>query len=87
MGRVFILMLILTPSVALANAWKGIVYPNKDQLVVHVEIGHFKTLKECRSSIMGLLNSTKWTDPDYECGFKCAPVVGTEAYICEKTSR
>lgn len=85
--------IVLNASVVLvhfwADEWKGFVYPNASNLVIHVEIGKFDSLEECRSSAIGVLNAAGWGNVGaYECGKNCRPPTSEFApLICEETSK
>ena len=72
--------------------WQGYVYPNKNDLTKHIELGKFNSLEQCRNAAIDKL----WklgdrSKGDYECGLNCQPLKNyggaTDINICEKTER
>ena len=75
-----------------SQEWKGFVYPNKNDLTKHIELGTFDSLVKCRDSALNLMSKLgDRTKQDYECGLNCRPMKnydGTyDISICEKTER
>lgn len=56
---------------ALRDEWSGFVYPNKDDLSRHLEIGPYPTIDACRSASLRALSTTFTPPGDYECGLNC----------------
>lgn len=87
--------LITTVVVAFAvsgcfkEEWEGFIYPNKNNLSEHINIGTYKSLEECRASAINALNKISSVSAgDYECGLNCkskSSMVGIK--ICERTER
>ncbi len=47
-------------------------YPNKNNLASHVNIGEFNSLKSCRDAALASLASMRGESAgDYECGLNC----------------
>ena len=70
------------------DSWEGFVYPNRNDLTQHVEIGSFETLEQCRSAALNRMSVNGWTNVgDYECGLNCKPWEGTDMKICKETKR
>jgi len=71
--------------------WRGFVYPNKNDLGRHIELGKFDSLEKCRNAAVGkLVKLGDRSKGDYECGLNCRPVRnydGSTDNICEKTER
>ncbi len=68
--------------------WEGIVFHDKDKLLMYSTIGPFKTFEECRDASMEKLESLKALDKGYyECGKNCK--AGTSSYNrgCEDSTR
>lgn len=72
--------------------WRGFVYPNKNDLSKHIELGKFDSLERCRNAAIDKL----WglgdrSNGDYECGLNCRPLKNPDGSIdiniCEKTER
>lgn len=79
-----IVILILSSC---SEEWHGFVYPNKNDLSNHVDIGIYKSLKECRDSALNTLNKISQVSiGDYECGLNCKSSSG-DFRICDKTER
>jgi len=68
---------------------EGFVYPNKNNLSEHMNIGSYKSLDKCRASAIDALNKiSSLSAGDYECGLNCesrSRVGGIE--VCERTER
>jgi hypothetical protein len=64
--------------------WTGFVYPNKNDLTEHRNIGTFSSLEQCRDSALSRMSSSNWFNGDYECGLNCE----NSSYggmLCDKT--
>ena len=72
-----------------SDSWEGFVYPNKNNLTHHRNLGKFKSLEECRAAARGVLAELKALDRgDYECGKNCddgSRMGGIK--VCEETLR
>jgi hypothetical protein len=56
------------------DRWAGFVYPDRNNLAVHRELGEFKTLEACRdASRLYLADIGSQATGDYECGKNCRP--------------
>ena len=73
----------------LKEEWEGFVYPNKNNLSEHINIGSYGTLEECRASAINALNKvSSASSGDYECGLNCESRSGIGGIkVCEKTER
>lgn len=64
-------------------------YPNKNDLTQHRNLGAFRTLEECRAAARGFLSELNALDRgDYECGKNCddgSRLRGIK--VCEETLR
>ena len=69
--------------------WSGFVYPDKENLFNHLELGKFETLDQCRAAAWDLIDRSGWpTVADYECGLNCKPIEGYDVLkVCEETLR
>lgn len=65
--------------------WTGFVYPDKNNLQVHREIGTYSSLEQCRDVAHDTIHNAKWNNADYECGLNCDR--SSLPMICEKTER
>jgi len=85
----FTIVSSLILSGCLKDEWEGFVYPNKNNLSEHINIGSYDSLEECRTSAINALNRISSVhDGDYECGLNCKSKNGLEGIkICEETSR
>ena len=67
--------------------WEGFVYPNKNDLTVHRNIGIYESLESCRSAAWNMLSEISSIERgDYECGLNCeyrSDMGGIK--VCEKT--
>ena len=66
--------------------WSGFVYPNKNNLSDHRNIGTYSSLEQCRDAALSLMSSSNWFNGDYECGLNCK----SSSYgvmVCDKTLR
>lgn len=75
-----------------SQEWKGFVYPNKNDLTKHIELGTFDSLEKCRNSAINLMSKLgDRSKQDYECGLNCRPMKNldgtSDMNICEKTER
>ena len=84
-----VIILSLAISGCFKEEWEGFVYPNKNNLSEHINIGSYKTLEECRASAINVLNKTSSVAAgDYECGLNCESESGISGFkVCEKTER
>ena len=67
------------------DQWKGFVYPSKNNLSNHREIGIYTSLEQCRSASLSVIRNANWSNADYECGLNCNQEGGLN--ICKKTER
>lgn len=69
--------------------WEGFVYPNKNDLTVHRNIGVHNSLEGCRSAALNMLSQISSIEKgDYECGLNCESRSGMGGIkVCEKTVR
>jgi len=68
------------------DEWTGFVYPDRNNLTQHIEIGTFKKLEECRNVAILTMQNNGWaTKGDFECGLNCNS--STMPMICKETSR
>ena len=83
------LLVVLIFSGCFKEEWEGFVYPNKNDLTVHKNIGVFKTLEQCRSASFNMLSRLNASESgDYECGLNCEWGAGIGSIkICKKTER
>ncbi len=68
--------------------WEGIVFPNKNKMLMFSSNGPFETLDECKNASMEKLESKNALDTGfYECGKNCK--AGSSSYNrgCEDTER
>ena len=69
-----ILLLILLSALAgcSGDEWLGFAFPDKGKMLIHHEVGRFKTMQECNVASMSLLESENALDSGYyECGKNC----------------
>ena len=71
------------------DEWEGFVYPNKDNLTIHRNIGVYESLESCRSAAWDMLSQISSIERgDYECGLNCEHRSGMGGLkVCEKTER
>ena len=69
--------------------WSGFVYPDKENLSNHLELGDFETLDQCRAAARELIDVSGWPSvADYECSLNCKPMKGYDLLqMCEETLR
>lgn len=84
-----IVIAALAMSGCFKDEWSGFVYPNKNDLTEHINIGTYKSLEECRASAVSALNKiSPISVGDYECGLNCESRSGMgDVKVCEKTER
>jgi len=82
---------IAISSVSCSNSddWEGFVYPNRDNLNIHTNIGSYTSLENCRSAALSTLARISSIEKgDYECGLNCEVREGMGGIkVCEKTER
>lgn len=85
----FTIVSSLILSGCLKDEWEGFVYPNKNNLSEHINIGSYDSLEECRASAINVLNKISSSSlGDYECGLNCKSKSGMDGIkVCEETSR
>ena len=74
------------------NDWTGHVYPDRSNLLRQEALGNFDSLEACREAAVARLREIGAdSSGDYECGFKCRPLLpelGAESVlVCETTER
>lgn len=84
-----VVVVALVVSGCFKEEWEGFVYPNKNNLSEHINIGSYKSLEECRASALNALNKiSSVSEGDYECGLNCESRSGMGGIkVCEKTER
>lgn len=84
-----VIALSLAVSGCFKEEWEGFVYPNKNDLAEHINIGSYKSLEECRASAINALNKVSSVSAgDYECGLNCESKSGMGGIkVCENTER
>ena len=61
--------LALVAIAGCSDSWEGFVYPNRNDLTRHRNLGKFESLEACRVSALGFLAEIKALDSgDYEFG-------------------
>lgn len=82
-----ILLLLLALAGCSDDEWHGFAFPDKGNLLIHRDVGKFKTKQECDEASMDVLKSLNALDEGYyECGKNCK----TESYYsrdCEELIR
>ena len=83
------IVVALAVSGCFKEEWEGFVYPNKNDLTEHINIGTYKSLEECRASAVRALNKiSSLTAGDYECGLNCESNSDFgDIKVCEKSER
>ena len=71
------------------DEWEGFVYPDKNNLTIHKNIGVFDSLENCRAEALNTLSQISSIQRgDYECGLNCqARNEHGGIKVCEKTVR
>ncbi len=84
-----VVVVALAVSGCFKEEWEGFVYPNKNNLSEHINIGSYKSLEERRASAINALNKiSSMSAGDYECGLNCESRSGMDGIkVCEKTER
>tara|TARA_B100002003_G_scaffold8397_1_gene7413 strand:- start:476 stop:754 length:279 start_codon:yes stop_codon:yes gene_type:complete len=84
---ILLLVVVLSLSGCFHEKWEGFVYPNKNDLTAHINIGIYETLDQCRTaSLQTLSRLHAIKSGDYECGLNCKWGAGIGSIkICEKT--
>jgi hypothetical protein len=85
----WLITLVLLLSSCFEEEWEGFVYPNKNDLTVHRNIGVYESLESCRAAALNTLTHISTIEKgDYECGLNCenrSDMGGIK--VCEKTER
>ena len=87
------LLLLISSVVMLSSCfkeeWEGFVYPDKNNLTVHRNIGVYESLESCRAAALNALSQISAIEKgDYECGLNCenrSDMGGIK--VCERTER
>ena len=67
-----LLVLLLALAGCSGDEWLGFAFPDKENLLVHREVGRFETQQECDEASMSILESLNALDNGYyECGKNC----------------
>ena len=62
----------LATSGCVRETWHGFIYPDKNNLTDHRNLGTYESLEECRTSALrALKNFSSVSAGDYECGLNC----------------
>ena len=65
-------ILLLALSGCSGDEWHGFAFPDKGNLLVHRDVGRFKTQQECDAEAMSVLKSLDALENGYyECGMNC----------------
>ena len=87
MQLILFLILLLALAGCSGDEWLGYAFPDKGNLLVHREVGRFKTQHECDEASMSILKSLNALENGYyECGKNCL----SESYYnrdCEEMVR
>tara|TARA_B100000686_G_scaffold10826_1_gene10863 strand:- start:203 stop:577 length:375 start_codon:yes stop_codon:yes gene_type:complete len=69
--------------------WRGFLYPDKNFLINHIDIGEFSSLPRCRTAVMEEINrrSLRRSAIDYECGLNCKISRYGTGYTCDRTAK
>lgn len=71
-----------------SSAWTAFIYPDGSNLQSSIEMGGFKTFRQCQEAAIGRLRSLDDPDQgDYECGYRCEwrPDMGLN--VCKETQQ
>lgn len=84
-----VIVFSLAVSGCFKEEWEGFIYPNKNNLSEHINIGSYTSLEECRVSAIKALNKISSVSAgDYECGLNCESKNSMDGVkVCEKTER
>lgn len=87
------IVLVVSSALLLSSCfkeeWEGFVYPNKNNLTVHKNIGVHESLESCRAAAREMLSKISSIEKgDYECGLNGEYRSGMGSIkVCEKTER
>lgn len=90
MFKVMICVLPFFAMVGCSDRWEGFVYPNRNNLSNHRNLGAFESLEMCRAAAKGFLTEIKALESgDYECGKNCdnGSNFSSGIKVCEETLR
>jgi hypothetical protein len=88
MNRSIIVLSCVVLSGCFPEEWRGFVYPSRDNLLNHREIGTYSSLEQCRSAALAVITNAKWENADYECGLNCKlSETDSGLNICDKIER
>ena len=87
--RALVLLGCLVLAGCFEEEWRGFVYPNRNDLTQHREVGAYGSLEECRSAAIAAIDAAGWGGrADYECGLNCKAKLGPSGpLVCERTER
>ncbi len=69
-----------------SDKWMATVYPDKNDLTIHRNLGEYNSLNACRDAIYTYMQDMNILETgDYECGKNCRQKSGMSFYICEET--
>lgn len=86
MKHILIFSVFLLFACSVEDTWEGVIYPNKNDLTHHRNIGKFSSLEECRTATLGILEELNaLTRGDYECGLNCKDSDYSGIRVCEET--
>lgn len=76
------------PGCFFEEEWMAFVYPNANDLSVHIELGPFRNFAECQAAAIGNLRGKGLAKTgDYECGLDCEYDPDWQASICAETRK
>jgi hypothetical protein len=87
------MLLVISSALLLSSCfkeeWEGFVYPNKNDLTAHRNIGVYESLESCRAASHDMLSRISSINKgDYECGLNCEYRSDMGSIkICERTER
>ena len=83
---IFMFFVFLFFACSIGDTWEGVVYPNKDDLTHHSNLGKFSSLEKCRDAALGVLEELNaMTRGDYECGLNCKDSDYSGIRVCKET--
>ena len=86
----FLLIIVLAALFAgcSGDKWDGIVFPDRNNLLIYHDSGTFKNIDECGTASMKMLESMHAVENGfYECGKNCTAASSSYNRGCEESER
>lgn len=85
---IYIAVFFIFVGCSSGDVWEGLVYPDRDNLLMHMSYGKFKSLEKCETACLKALKSQNALQKGYyECGKNCKSGLASFNGDCEETVR